>query len=181
MRIKKYQQYNESIDDSETMARHQLFGADTTMAFSYDRQLITDPSEIKMLISKYNDTCIINKEWLGGPVNEEFIKFFQKYISDKSNSDIVISRKAWKPEISLMIDTSDYGRINLGFSLKTKKCASLNWKEIGLNSAQYDENVINEIYHYANTKIYKTQLKIGEAIELLRLNVLNEIEWDWID
>ncbi len=172
-------------NDSDTMARYQLFGADTLMSFSFGNKDITNVDDIKMLIEVYNKTYNEGKEWGGGPVSKQFIEYFKNYLMDNAKPEeiIFLPRGVWKPVISLMIMTPEYGVLNIGFSLKTKKATSINSKNImplELKSG-YDESVISEIYNYACTKIYNTELHIDQAINLLRLNVLNEVQWDWVE
>lgn len=171
------------LDDSTTMARHQLFNSDTMMAFNFNGQLISNEEDIKMLISKYNEMCNRSDEWVGGPVNKEFSEYFKKYIMSKLKSEkIFFQHNPWKPSISLIIETPDYGKIGIGFSVKTKKCVSLDAKDLKkIVINRYDESVMNRIITYTRTNIYNPELSIDETINLLRLNVLNKIEWDWIE
>lgn len=77
----KYLKLFESFDDSDTMARYQLFEAETTMAFDFNREFITDPDSIKDLIEKYNYFYENGKSWSGGPPPREFVEYFNKNYS----------------------------------------------------------------------------------------------------
>ena len=54
--IKTYESFD---DDSDTMARYQLFNNDTTMSFYFNNEHITDPRFINHLIEK--------EPWLKNP------------------------------------------------------------------------------------------------------------------
>jgi len=169
----------ESFDDSDTMARNQLFQGDCEMAFEFNKDLTTDVEEIKMFIEKYNQTVNSSGQWGGGPVNREFVNFWNKYYKgDKTPA----TTKAWKPTINLLIKTIDYGTLIIGYSPITKKPVMFNWAEIEFEQpfqSNYDQKVMNEILKYGKEEIYKKGLTIDETISHLRLNVKNKIDWDW--
>jgi len=163
-------------DDSETMARFQLFGADATMAFDFNGEYFTDKQEILDLIKKYN--YYYNKEsaWSGGPPPRGFVEDFNVFYSKKRTA----SQKTFYPTVDLMIETPDYGILILGFSAINKKYKLINWsslKPAGSTIAKYDENVISAITKYVKDEINK--LNIDETIDLLQLNVKNKIDWEW--
>jgi len=181
-----YHNYRDS--DSSTMARYQIFEADTKMLFEFDKLFVFKENEILDLISKYNETYNLSKEWGGGPVNKEFIDYFNKsdlsFLPKKEggygNSRGLGGHNPWKPNISLLIYTLDYGNLSIGYSLLNKRCISMNWKNISReNSSNYDEEVSDDIYFYVHRHIYMPQLTIDKTIDLLRLNVENKIDWEW--
>jgi hypothetical protein len=161
-------------DDSETMARFQLFGADATMAFDFNGEYFTDKEEILDLIKKYN--YYYNKEstWSGGPSPSGFIDDFNTFYSKKRTA----SKKTFYPTVDLMIETPDYGTLILGFSVRDKSYKLINWgslKPAGSTDPKYDENVLSEITKYVKAEINK--LKLDEVIDLLQLNVKNKVDW----
>jgi hypothetical protein len=179
-------------DDSDTMARYQLFEADTKMAFDFNRQLVVDPEQIKELIKIYNETYNKTGEWGGGPVNGEFIKQYNKRLvnnvldiyDDGEQTSKIVGHNPRYPMISLIIENPDYGNIELGYSLKDKKCKSINLTRChiphGSSNIAYDQKVSNQIHSFVRNNIYNKQLTIDETINTLQLRVDNRIEWEWV-
>lgn len=167
----------ESNDDADTMARYQLFEANCEMAFEFDKGLTTDINEIKMFIEKYNETVVKSGQWMGGPVNREFVNFWNEYYkADRRPA----TTKAWKPTVCLLIMTHDYGTLQIGYSMISKKPVSINWGGIKFEDpTEYDEKVMDEILKYARTEIDDKDLTIDETIEHLQLNVKNKVDWEW--
>jgi len=164
-------------NDEDTMARFQLFEAECEMAFEFDKGLTTDVEEIKMFINKYNQTVNSSGQWSGGPVNQEFINFWNEYYKGDRRP---ASRKSLKPTVSLLIQTSGYGTLMIGYSPITKKPVMINWGGIKFDEpTAYDERVMSEILKYAKEEIYKKGLNIDETIDFLQLNVKNKIDWEW--
>lgn len=164
-------------DDSETMARYQLFEADCEMAFEFDKGLTTDIDEIKMFIEKYNETVVKSNQWTGGPVNIQFVDFWNEYYKGDRRPS---TTKSFKPTVCLLIKTDDYGTLQIGYSPITKKSVLINWGGVKFEDpAEYDERVMSEILKYAKNEIFNNKLTIDETIEHLQLNVKNKIDWEW--
>lgn len=164
----------ENFDDVETMVRHQLFGVDAQIAFEFCDQRITDPNEIKHLIDMYNQTVIESDQWSGGPVNNEFIEYW-----NNSGKKKKASRNNWKPCIELIIQTDDYGKMIIGFSIINKKVSKINWSQLSDDVKGYDRKVVDGIYRFVKNKIDEPDLNINQAIDLLKLNVTNWVDWQW--
>jgi len=159
-------------DDSDTMARYQLFGSDAKMAFNFGDKYITNPDEINEILKVYKETY---SGWGGGPESSEFIDYFNNKYNTK------LSRKAWYPTISLIINTVNYGDLIIGYGIKDKKAKLVNWEKLKDEkefSDEYDRKVLSEIHKIA-WDIYKSKT-IDDTISLLNLNVSNKIDWDWI-
>ena len=172
---------NESFDDdADTMARYQLFGADTTMAFDFNREYITDVESIKDLIEKYNHFYVSGNSWSGGPPPKDFIEYFNKNYSKKGDA----SMKTWYPTIDLMIETLNYGTLILGFSIIDKSYKLINWSsleavgEYAGKDVAYDKRVLSEISKYINIELID-KLKLDEVVEILNLKIKNKVDWDW--
>jgi len=162
----------ESNDDTDTMARYQIFEADTTMAFDFNREFITDEKSIKDLIEKYNEFYVKEKSWGGGPPPRGFVEYFNKNYSKKGNASL----STYYPTIDLMIETPDYGTLIVGFSIINKTKKLYNWGSLNKSDIKYDQSVIREI-----TNIVKDmdKMKLDEVIDTFQLNVKNKIEWEW--
>lgn len=179
MRYLKTYKLFESKDDEDTMARFQLFEADCEMAFEFDKGLTTDLEEIKMFINKYNQTVNSSGQWSGGPVNKEFVDFWNEYYKGDRRP---ATTNAWKPTVSLLIQTPDYGTLVIGYSPITKLPSMINWGGVKFdNATSYDKMVMNEILKYAKEEIYKKDLTIYQAIDFLQLKVKNKVDWEWQD
>lgn len=164
---------SDDSDDSDIMARYQLFGADTTISFGFNKKNITDPKGIKDLIRVYKETYT---GWGGGPENQDFIDYFNK------NYDGNATRKAWYPTINLTIHTVNYGNMIIGFGLKDKQQKLMNWGSLSTNTAGeelYNNKVVSEISKYVRDEVNDKHLTIDKTIELLNLNVNHKIDWDW--
>jgi len=164
------------MDDFDTMSRYQLFEADTTMAFDFNREFITDSESIKDLIEKYNEFYVKEDSWSGGPSPRGFIEYFNKNYSKKGTASI----KTFYPTIDLMIETPDYGTLIVGFSILDKSYKLFNWGSLtnsNNSSETYDKKVLSEISKFVREDIMK--MKLDEVIESLNLNVKNKIDWEW--
>lgn len=163
-------------DDADTMARYQLFEADTTMAFDFNREFITDVESIKDLIEKYNEFYVSGKSWGGGPPPRAFVEYFNKNYSKKGNASL----STFYPTIDLMIETPDYGTLIVGFSIINKSYKLFNWGSLtdsNNSSVSYDKNVLSEISKFVREEIMK--MSLDEVIESLNLNIKNKIDWKW--
>lgn len=163
-------------DDSDTMARYQLFEADTTMAFDFNREFITDVESIKDLIEKYNEFYVSGKSWGGGPPPRAFVEYFNKNYSKKGNASL----STFYPTLDLMIETPDYGTLIVGFSIINKSYKLFNWGSLtdsNNSSVSYDKNVLSEISKFVREEIMK--MSLDEVIESLNLNIKNKIDWEW--
>lgn len=172
----KYLKLFESFDDSDTMARYQLFEADTTMAFDFNREFIIDEESIKNLIEKYNEFYVKEKSWSGGPPPYGFIEYFNKNYSQKGNA----TRGTWYPTIDLMIKTHNYGTLIVGFSIINKSYKLFNWGSLtksGNSSDDYDKKVLSEIGEFVREVISK--MTIDEVIDYFHLNIENKVDWNW--
>ena len=177
MRTVRPDAYNRHViesvsDDSDTMARYQLFGSDAEMAFNFGDKYITNPDEINEILKVYKETY---NGWGGGPESIEFIDYFNNKYNTK------LSRKTWYPMICLIINTIDYGDIIIGYGIRDKKGKSINWEKLKDEKGstdEYDKSVLSEIHKIA-WDIYKSKT-IDDTIRLLNLNVKNKIDWDWL-
>ena len=163
-------------DDADTMARYQLFEADTTMAFDFNREFITDVESIKDLIEKYNEFYVSGKSWGGGPPPRAFVEYFNKNYSKKGNASL----STFYPTIDLMIETPDYGTLIVGLSIINKSYKLFNWGSLtdsNNSSVSYDKNVLSEISKFVREEIMK--MSLDEVIESLNLNIKNKIDWKW--
>jgi hypothetical protein len=178
--LKSYKIFESLDDDADTMARYQLFGSDTTMAFDFNREFITDVESIKDLIQKYNQFYVSSKSWSGGPPPREFVDYFNKNYSAKGTASL----SSWYPTIDLMIETLDYGTLILGFSIIDKSYKLINWGSLGAvgqysgKDEVYDKKVLSEISKYINKELIN-KLKIDEVIDILNLNIKNPVDWEW--
>jgi hypothetical protein len=172
----KYLKRFESFDDSDTMARYQLFEADATMAFDFNREFITDEESIKDLIEKYNESYLKGVSWRGGPPPREFVDYFNKSYSKKGDA----SMKTWYPTLDLIIHTPNYGNLIIGFSIIDKSYKLFNWGSLtdsNNSSVNYDKKVLSEISRFVREEIMK--MNLDEVIDNLQLNIKNKIEWEW--
>lgn len=173
--IKKYSTFikeSSEFSDEYDIARDQLFGAKTTIAFDFNREFITDVESIKDLIEKYNHFYIKEKSWSGAPPPLGFIKIFNDKYSKKKNA----SRSSWYPTIDLMINTPDCGTIIVGFSIINKSYKLLNC--VSLNT-KADKNVLSEMKSYIVNEISQGKKGFEETIDFLDLDVENMIDWEW--
>ena len=173
----KYLKLFESFDDSDTMARYQLFESDATMAFDFNREYITDEESIKDLIEKYNEFYVNGKSWSGGPPPKEFVEYFNKNYSKKGDA----SMKTFYPTLDLMIHTPDYGTLIVGFSIINKSYKLFNWSSLtdsNNSNVNYDKSVLSEISRFVREDISK--MTLDEVIDTFQLNVKNKIDWEWI-
>jgi hypothetical protein len=175
-------------DDADVMARHQLFGANAFVAFEFGKVLVIGDDEISELVSKYNETHTKNKEWFGGPTNNEFSNYFiNKY-------DVKGIDTSWKPMIMLIIETPDYGIYPIGFGLISKKISSTFFSTITIDKSKThknfpnviknynkdsfedgDERVKSEFYKY--TRTYLDKLTYNEVLDVLNLDIT--FDWNW--
>ena len=172
----RYIKLFESFDDSDTMARYQLFESDTTMAFDFNREYITDEESIKDLIEKYNEFYVSGKSWSGGPPPKDFIEYFNKNHSKKGDA----SMKTFYPTLDLMIHTPDYGTLIVGFSIINKSYKLFNWGSLtdsNNSNVNYDKSVLSEISRFVREDISK--MTLDEVIDTFQLNVKNKIDWKW--
>lgn len=168
----RYLKLFESFEDTDTMARYQIFEADATMAFDFNREFITDEESIKDLIEKYNEFYVKEKSWGGGPPPRGFIEYFNNNYSQKGNASL----SSWYPTLDLMIETPDYGTLIVGFSIINKTKKLYNWGSLNKSDIKYDQSVVREI-----TNIVKNmdKMTLDEVIDTFQLNVKNKIEWEW--
>ena len=172
----RYLKLFESFDDADTMARYQLFESDTTMAFDFNREYITDEESIKDLIEKYNEFYVSGKSWSGGPPPKDFIEYFNKNHSKKGDA----SMKTFYPTLDLMIHTPDYGTLIVGFSIINKSYKLFNWGSLtdsNNSNVNYDKSVLSEISRFVREDISK--MTLDEVIDTFQLNVKNKIDWKW--
>ena len=176
--LKSYKIFESFDDDADTMARYQLFGADTTMAFEFNREFITDEESIKDLIEKYNHFYVSGKSWSGGPPPRGFVEYFNKTHSKKGNA----SMSSWYPTIDLMIETLDYGTLILGFSVIDKSYKLFNWSSLTRRTEYvdevYDKRVLSENGKFVRENIV-SKMTLDEVVEILNLKVKNKVDWEW--
>jgi hypothetical protein len=172
----KYLKLFESFDDSDTMAKFQIMDSDTQMAFDFNKEYITDPEHIKDLIEKYNHFYLEEESWGGGPPPKGFVDYFnQKYSKTKP-----ATQKTFYPTIDLIIQTGDYGKLIIGFSIRDKSFKLYNWGSLGVEDpTEYDDNVLTNIDKFVKDKLNK--MTLDEVVSYLNLNIKNKIDWNWID
>lgn len=155
--IKEYLSHNDDFEE-----RIQIVGSDAIMCFVFDKKKIYDHKEILENISIYNKTFIESKEWSGGPVNNEFIKYFSEKYNEKIRSH------PFKPCVSLDIQTED-GIVSMQFSMK-KNIYGLNWEKLR------NEKLRKWVYDNFMVK----NLTLDQTIRKLNLNVIDRVDWNWI-
>lgn len=189
----------ETYEDTDTMARYQLYGADCFVSFSYRDLLIKDKNEILELIKVYNKLSKEDDEWVGGPVSKQFDKYFiDKYKPILGDILNFKNSKGYKPQLGLTIDT-DYGFYQVGFSLKTRKMSSIylstfdkkhkdefskdivNIKSMRVVSAadKYDTHVLSEMKKILNKFFINDGKSIDDLLSELNLNI--DFDWKWND
>lgn len=172
----KYLKLFESFDDSDTMAKFQIMDSDAQMAFDFNKEYITDPEHIKDLIEKYNHFYLKEKSWGGGPPPKGFVDYFNQKYSKKKNA----SQHNFYPTIDLIIQTEDYGKLIIGFSIRDKSFKLYNWGSLGIeDSTEYDGDVLTKIDKFVRGKLDK--MKLDEIISYLNLSIKNKIDWNWIN
>lgn len=165
----------ESFDDSDTMAKLQLMNSEAEMAFNFNKEYITNPDHIKDLIEKYNHFYLEEKAWGGGPPPKGFVEYFNdKYSKNKS-----ATQKAFYPTIDLIIQTDDYGKLIIGFSIRDKSFKLYNWGSLkSEDPTEYDTNVLTQIDKLVKSKLNK--MTLDEVISYLKLDIKNQVDWSWI-
>ena len=170
----KYLKKFESYDDSDTMAKFQLVDADTEMAFDFNKEYITDPNHIKDLIEKYSRFYLKEESWGGGPPPKEFVDYFNQKFSKKKTA----SQRNFHPTINLIIETDDYGKLIIGFSIRNKKFVLYNWAYLECEDpTEYDTDVLEQIDKFVRNKLDK--MSFDEVVSYLNLNIKNKIDWNW--
>ena len=184
-------------DDSDVMARYQIFSGECFISFYFRDILIKNKEEISNLISIYNKLSKKDNEWSGGPVSRSFddyfIKKYKPILGDVINFKL---NNPWKPQIGLTFKT-EYGFLQSGFSLKNKKMSSLysgffdishepvfekqiiNLKELKTTQSRYDTydgKVKSEMFRLLK-KYWKSDLY--DLIFDMNLNV--NFDWSWED
>ena len=181
--LKTYEELfiNYNDDESEQIAHDELFGVKATLAFDFNREFIHDVSSIKDLIEKYNHFYIKEKSWSGGPPPRSFVEYFNKTHSKKGNASL----STLYPTIDLIIESKNYGKLILGFSIIDKSYKLFNWGGLaipdvfttGNREESFNKNVLSEIGKYVREHLNKMTLE--EVIDELNLDVTNYFEWDW--
>lgn len=180
--LKTYKLF-ESIDhnESDQIAHDELFDKKATLAFDFNREYINDVNSIKDLIEKYNHFYIKEKSWFGGPPPRSFVEYFNKNYSKKGNASL----STMYPTIDLIIETKNYGKLILGFSIIDKSYKLFNWSNlvytgtIETRDVRFNRSVLSEIGKYVREHLNKMTLE--EVIDELNLDVTNYFEWEWKD
>jgi hypothetical protein len=167
--LKSYKIF-ESNDDADTMAKYQIFGAKTKLAFNFNREFIYDPDDIWNLIEAYRHIYQTKGGWPGGPPPVEFIELWNRSYAKREKA----TRKSWYPTIDLHIQTPDYGLVIIYFSVLTTKFQGWNWSHMMESRDRYDERVREEFGKIITLDISK--LNIDEVIERYQLDIENEIK-----
>ena len=175
--LKKYNLF-ESVNMADQIADSLLFNSETTMAFNFNREIITDVESTKDLIEKYNDFYISEGSWFGGPQPRKFVEYFNEKYSTKKNA----GPSSWYPTIDLIINLKNYGEIRFGFSLIDKKYKSVSLDTIKLppNAGEFETEVFNELKRLSR-KWRFGELDIEEMMDYLYLDVVNYFTWEWED
>jgi hypothetical protein len=175
--LKKYNLF-ESVNMADQIADSLLFNSETTMAFNFNREIITDVESTKDLIEKYNDFYISEGSWFGGPQPRKFVEYFNEKYSTKKNA----GPSSWYPTIDLIINLKNYGEIRFGFSLIDKKYKSVSLDTIKLppNAGEFETEVFNELKKLSR-KWRFGELDIEEMMDYLYLDVVNYFTWEWED
>ena len=172
---------NYNDDESEQTAHDELFGVKANLAFDFNREFIHDVSSIKDLIEKYNHFYIKEKSWSGGPPPRSFVEYFNKTHSKKGNASL----STLYPTIDLIIESKNYGKLILGFSIIDKSYKLFNWGGLAIPDAfttgnreeDFNKNVLSEIGKYVREHLNKMTLE--DVIDELNLDVTNYFEWEW--
>jgi hypothetical protein len=116
--LKKYTNFIlESKDYYEDLTRTGSFFISESKCYSFFKigDLYIGGSEnIKNIINKYKETYHKNSEWIGGPVNSEFIDYINKKYNSKIES--YINKNIWKPSLELFLE-NELGIFSIGFSV----------------------------------------------------------------
>lgn len=193
----KYIKTFETYEDTDTMARYQLYGAYCFISFNYRDLLIKDKDEILELIKVYNKLSKEDGEWVGGPVSKKFDKYFiDKYKPILGDILNFLNNNPWKPQLGLTIDT-DYGFNQIGFSFKNSEMVSiysspfdrkykdeflkndiitLKEKDFNSGSDKYESHVLSEMNKILNSFWKKS---INDLLSELNLNI--DFDWKWND
>ena len=159
-------------------------GVDAKMGFKFNDTITFNIEEIKLFIKKYNEFYISDDSYIGSVVPKKFRVFYKDYVYKSSYGTYtpIISANVWKPKISLCIDTYDYGSIDFGFSINTKKCCESGRPSPSRNKVltEYDYAVMMEMGIFITETIFEPELTIQQAIDTLDLNVTNRFDWEWI-
>lgn len=181
MRYLKTYKLFESIDhnESDQIAHDELFDKRATLAFDFNREYINDVNSIKDLIEKYNHFYVKQNSWFGGPPPIGFINHFNQNYSKKGNASL----DTMYPTIDLIIETKNYGKLILGFSIIDKSYKLFNWSNlvytgtIETRDVRFNRSVLSEIGKYVREHLNKMTLE--EVIDELNLDVTNYFEWEW--
>lgn len=112
-RLIEYRLFESSDEDEDVdvMAKFQIFGSDAQMAFNFNKYHVTNTSDIKDLIQKYNQYYIQESSWGGGPPPRGFVKYYNEHYGGNATLD------SFYPTIDLLIQTVDCGTLIVGFSV----------------------------------------------------------------
>ena len=158
--IKLFENFEES--EFETI----LYGSDAklTLEVGYGTA-IEDIDLIEDISKDYKRTYIKNKEWEGGPVNDEWRKRWSKQFGVRE-----LSKKIWTPSLNLDIDLKDFGRITFGFYLKDGKISTFGAK---LNSDNFDSGKEESEFRSFLSRIFNSKIKFEEFENKYNINILN--------
>lgn len=177
----KYIKMFEDIDEiTDFDYKMQFYGSDTYILFSFAEMdipvtLIEEAREVESLIEKYKETYIRNKEWGGGPPNQEFCNYFSKFVNRKVDR---YSPKVNKPLIYLNIHT-EVGLIILGFSIPYKKCVLINWGDYrNQRESGYFQRVHNGLLKWTKENIFNKGLSFDEVIKNYEINIKVPVNWN---
>ena len=136
--------------------------------------------KIPEIIDDYKEMYIRNNEWVGGPCNKEWLIKYHRFF-DVTYQD---AAHAWKPAVILIVHTNGFGNIKLGFSIRTKKCCSYDWNDIGKKDTKHPEyyEKSNEFLRkYIKKEIFNKGLTFDETIQFLDLELENDFNFDPIE
>jgi hypothetical protein len=158
--IKLFENFEES--EFETI----LYGSDAklTLEVGYGTP-IEDIDLIEDISKDYKRTYIKNKEWGGGPVNDEWRKRWSKQFGVKE-----LSKKIWPPSLNLNIDLKDFGRITFGFYLKDGKISTFG---ANLNSENFDSKKEESEFRSFLSRIFNSKITFDQFDSKYNFNILN--------
>ncbi len=110
MIIQKFESFSDEFDE----ARFNISDGDSYLFFYFGSMLIGNPKDISDLTDYYKKYYKERDEWVGGPVNQDFCRYFnKKYQTKFTNFQL---SKFFKPSIALFV-VSDLGTMIMSFDV----------------------------------------------------------------
>ncbi len=143
MIIQKFESFSDEFDE----ARFNISDGDSYLFFYFGSMLIGNPKDISDLTDYYKKYYKERDEWVGGPVNQDFCRYFnKKYQTKFTNFQL---SKFFKPSIALFV-VSDLGTMIMSFDVWKYNAYSVfqvlqnNEEELRelSNQVKNDENIV---------------------------------------